>query len=235
VAASVLMFAVVPFDLGEMQVRAWIADPALQAALVQVFNALDGTWITLAAINTYFFLAQAEGIATTRRWFLLILLGTGAAAWIGARTGFPFGPIAFTEKLGMRIGRVLPFSLPLLWFTVLLNARYFALRLFPRISHWQLALATAALALFTDMNLEPVAWKMRAYWIWYPLALSAPAFPPVQNYVSWFVLAFVLAGSLRETSVVVMRRGSSRRPMAIFLLVNTVFLAANTVRLLRSV
>ena len=231
-AATVLMAVVVPWEIGEAQVRAWVANPALQLAAIQMLSALDGIWITLAAINTYLFLARTEGLATARRWTLLILLGSGVAAWMGARTGFPFGPIAFTDNLGVRIGRTLPIFLPLLWFIVVLNSRYVALRAFPRASHWRIAFGTAALAVLTDINLEPVAWKMRAWWLWYPLSASASAWPPLQNYASWFALSLALTGLLRETRVVTLR-GPALRPVAIFAMINGVFLLANAVRVYR--
>src|SRR2546425_9099513 len=149
VALSVLIAAVVPGEIGEAQARAWIADPSAQAALIQLLRALDGAWITLAAINTYLLVARAEGIAIARRWAVLIFLGSGAAAWIGARTGFPFGPRIFTDNLGMRVGHVLPFTWPLLWFVVLLNSHFVARRFLPRAGHSQITFAAAALTLLT--------------------------------------------------------------------------------------
>lgn len=230
-ALSVLMAVVLAGEIGEAQARAWLANADLQAAATRMLAALDGAWITLAAINTYIFLARAENLHTARRWASIILTGSAACAWIGARTGFPFGPLAFTDQLGMRLGRVLPFTLPLLWFVVVLNSRYVALRLFPRLGHWPLAAATAALAVLTDGNLEPVAWKMRAYWLWYPLAAHAPPWPPPQNFVSWFAITLALAGALHESRVAGPRGGSSRQPVAIFATLNAVWLVANLARM----
>ena len=44
----------------------------------------------------------------------------------------------------------------------------------------------ANLRLLTDAHLELLAWKVRAWWIWYPALAPAPSFPPWQNYATWF-------------------------------------------------
>ena len=232
IAASVLFGIVVTCEIGDAQIVEWIAGPAARAAAAAMLHGLDAAWIVLAGINTYFHLAGAEGLATARRWSAVVLLTTGAAAWIDARSGWPFGSVVFTSTLGPRIGHV-PLALPLLWFVVVLNSRYTFLRICPRASHWQLALGSAALTLLSDLNLEPVAWKMRAWWLWHPLAPNATAWPPWQNYLSWFALSFALMGCLRETRQLVLRHGSDRRPMAIFCTLNAVLLAANVSRLWR--
>src|SRR5215210_2935147 len=109
IAASAAMLVVVPLEIGEAQANEFIRNQGLRSAALWLLEHLDALWITLAAVNTYLFVAEAEGIGTARRWAGSIILGSAALVWIEARTGFPFGPIHFTDNLGARIGGTLPF------------------------------------------------------------------------------------------------------------------------------
>jgi putative membrane protein len=231
-AATALLFVVTVFEIGEAQAGQWIANPELRAALVLALRALDPTWIMLAAVCVYFFTVQGEGLATARRWACILIAGSGALAWLGARTGVPFGPLVFTSRAGARIADVLPFTIPLLWLVVVVAGRCAVLWLWPRAGRWQLALGTGLLALVTDVNMEFFAWKIRAWWLWYPPSVQAAAWPPPQNFAVWLVAAAVLASLLHEGRMPV---GARRRgnPALVLLLMNTLFLAARAAAWLR--
>lgn len=234
-ADSLLLLLIVPGEIGAAQLRAWLPAGSTRTALLQILPALDASWITLAAINTYLFLVATEGLATARRWTLLILTLSGSLAWANARTGFPFGPLVFTDNLGLRLAHVLPFTLPLLWLVLLVNGRSVLLFLWPRAHPLTLAAGSGLLATLIDLNLEPVAWKMRAWWLWYPLARDAPAWPPLRNSLAWFTLAFILTGLLRGDRMIAARPSFPLRPFLILALLNGVCLAAHLTRLLRQI
>lgn len=185
------------FDFGPNQVDL-IANAGLKAALVALFDALDGIWVTLGAANVYLALAAEEGLPLARRWTGLILGSVGVVALLSVLTHWPLGELRYSSRLGIRIGPV-PFGLPLLWLVLVCGGRAFLQRIAPRASHWQLAIGTGLLALLSDLALEPIAWKMRAFWVWYPGVAPAPAWPPIQNYLTWFALSAALAFAMRDS------------------------------------
>ncbi len=213
---------------GEAELAAHIANPGLRDALALFLHALDATWVTLAAANIYLSMAEEESLATARRRALLVIAVVAVIATLSTTTGLPLGAIRYTSRLGMQIGPV-PFALPLLWFAIVAGARSLVLRIAPRASHGQVSLAVGLLTALTDANLEHLAWKTRALWIWYPAALPAPAWPPVQNYATWFVAAGALAFTMREETAAPAPGKSFPRPAIVFLILNAVFLATHVI------
>ncbi len=241
-----LIFFIALFNIGQAQVLDWtpggstsgtmqfVSASSFENALIGIVSAADPIWISLAAINAYIFLAQAEGLATARRWAAIVLGTCAVLTWINARTGSPFGPQAYTSLLGWKFGRVLPFAVPLLWFVILLGSRFAVLRIYPRANLWLISASAALLTLTTDFNLEPVAWKVRAYWIWYPLDFAPPSQPPWQNYAGWFAAAFAITRALGENRKTVIRREVGIRPALILVLLNAVWLSVNIARWMTS-
>lgn len=228
-----ISFLVIPFDLGGAQLREWVNHESLRAALEQIFRSADAVWILLAAVNTYFVLVRHEGLGTARRWSAILILGSAAVFTIGTLTGLPFGPFDYTGNLGFRIGGVLPYAVPLLWLVTIANGQYLLLKLFPAASRFRVALGVGLVALITALNIEFVAWKVRAYWIWYPGNLDRPEWPPAQNYVSWFILGFLFSLTLTRSSVDTGRREIPKRALLILSLLTLLYLAANIVRWVR--
>ncbi len=214
---------------GEAELRERVSNPGLLGALEFFLASLDAAWIALGAANIHLALSAEEGLPTARRWALIVLAGAGIAAALSERSAFPLGPIHYTSRLGMRIGPV-PFGLPLLWFALVTGARALALRCAPRTSHARAAFATGMLAALADVSLEPIAWKARAFWIWYPATTPAPAWPPVQNSIAWLAISWAFAFAMRETRVAAASGGSFPRPALVFLIFNAVFLLTHAAR-----
>jgi uncharacterized membrane protein len=162
---------------------------------------------------TYTSLAAELGLATARRWFLATFAAAFVVAALSSATGWPLGPIRFTDRLGPRLAHV-PLGWPLLWCTVVFGARSLLRRLAPRAAHRHIAIGVGFLALLTDLNLEPVAWNVRGFWIWYPAQLPAPPTPPVQNAFTWFAFAAALAYAFRSREVAAAR--TAPYPVAAF-------------------
>jgi uncharacterized membrane protein len=137
---------------------------------------LPGNW----AAGLFMVLAAATTLgALARRLPLQNVLWSGAliatlATIIGTvsvTTGIPFGPHIFTDKLGAKIFDILPWSIPLAWFVIVVNCRGVA-RLIMRpwrktnyYGFWVMGL-TCLLAVLLDFNLEPYATHVRHYWRW---------------------------------------------------------------------
>lgn len=230
---TAVAFVVMPFEIGEAQVREHISTPALRDFLLGFLGIADPLWIVLAASVVYLHLVKTDGLHTARRWALIILASAAVVGTAGALSGLPFGPIAYTGRLGARVAGVLPFGLPLLWLVIVGCSRYAVLAAAPGFGRGALAAGTGLLALLTDLNLEPVAWKVRAWWLWYPLRTDAPDHPPHQNYLGWFMVAALLAAAFPETRVGV-AQARQTRPILILALMNAVFLTAHIVRALRN-
>ena len=222
------------FAFGDDALARWVGNRDLRAVLVWLIGVGDIAWITLAAACTHLWLAENEGLPTARRWALIVGGGVTALAVASAFTGWPLGAIQYSRQLGMKLGP-LPVGLPLLWFALVIGARETVLRCWPRAGQIRLALGTGALALLADVNLEPVAAKLRGFWFWRaPLENAPPLFTaPWTGCAAWFLVASALAFALREERVAAGTRRDSFRPVAIFLLLNAVFLAANLGRFLR--
>ncbi len=235
VAWTAIGVVVLPLDLGERQVHAWIGNETGRRYANAFLQESDAIWILLAACSVYLHTAAAEGLATARRWALLILLGSACFESVGVRTGFPFGAYRYTSHFGWRIAGVLPAAIPLAWFVILICGRYLVLTLRPQATRTEVALGVAVVALLTDLNLEFVAWKIRGYWIWYPglAAAGTPNWPPWQNYLSWFLLSGLLSLLLPPNYALRTNHPPSTRPVIILVLMNFLFACAQLVYWLR--
>lgn len=235
---TVVALAVFALGIGDAEVLDWVPhgssrftaqsvpSSALERALIGLVRATDAVWFFLAGVNAYTWLAHAEGLAVARRWAAIIILPATVLTWLSGTGGWPLGPIAYTNVLGPRLGGVVPVTIPFLWFVVIIGSRCAVLALLPNANRWLLSLGVAGLALLTDFNMEAVAWKIRAYWIWYPLDLSPAAGPPIQNYVTWAAAAFGLHFALGENTLRVTTAHRAWQPIAILGTMNLLFLAS---------
>ena len=177
----------------------------LRAALLVCARGIDSVWIVLAAINTYFVLVRTEGIAVARRWSMSVLLVGFALPALGALSVWPLGAVFYPHNLGLKIGPV-PFAVPLLWFVIIVGAREASWRMLPRAGHGAVALGTGVAVFVTAANLEPLASKYRAWWIWSPIHSSNE---PYANLASWLLASMALSWMMRTPHVVPQ---VSRRP-----------------------
>ncbi len=214
------------FHIGEVQITERVANVGLRAALLAILRALDPAWLTLAALNTYTAWVRRSGLESARRWAAGILAGSILIAWCSVLTHLPLGPIQYTDRLGAKIGPV-PFALPLLWIAIVFSARNVAERLQPRADHWKISVSTGLLALLTALNVEPIAWKVRSWWMWYPGDLHPPGNTPISNYVTWWLAATAFAWMLRPKNP---NTGPSTKASLVFVCLNGVFLTAHLSR-----
>jgi uncharacterized membrane protein len=240
VIVSLLEGTIWAFGLGDGQLAGVVPNHDLFLALQWLLQHLDLLWITLAAANAYLCLAGREGVNTARRWGMIILLAVVALAWISTKAGFPLGPIEYSRALLVRLelgprlaletrlGPV-PVGLPLFWFAVIIGAREGLLRVFPRWSHFRVALGTGLLALLTDFSLEPLASKLRGFWFW---RSGTPTLPPVfdaplTGCLAWGLMAGLIAYGLRERTAAATVRPRSWQPAMALVIFHAVFLAAH--------
>ncbi len=241
---SVLVAVIWTFDIGEAEVHRAIHDPDLAAAILWILNSLDVFWLLLAVANVHLAISSSEGLAIARRRALICL----SSGWVLGAAAAAFSDIGYTGRLGMRLGEV-PLGAPLLWMAVALGSRECALRILPKARYEIVAAVAGLIALATDLNLEPVAQRLRVWWIWHlgvhtrvrvtaqapefgsrvlswilrPSGVTELSWPPILNFVVWFAGPAILTLAFRETVV----RDRSRefpRPIIVFLVLNVVFL-----------
>jgi uncharacterized membrane protein len=209
--------------LDEERVRAAIANPALREALLVVFRSSDTIWLLLAAANLYVAAAERAGLATTRVWALIVFATAAVIAFASVQTGWPLGPVLYTTRLGMKLGPV-PLGWLLWWFVVVIGGRMLAERLLPRASHAKLALATGTLALLTQVNFDPLAWKLRAFWLWDVPGLPSVGLPLWRSYATWWLVPTALAFVLREREVATTARPPTWHAAQILIVMNAIFI-----------
>jgi uncharacterized membrane protein len=164
----------------------------------------------------------------------IIAAMTGVGQALGALTGIPFGPYFYTDAAGPKIFNVLPWSVPVIWIIVLLNARGVArLILRPwrksRLYGFRLIGVTAALAVVFDLGLEPFASQVNHFWVWQPtkLALLWHGTPP-SNFLGWLmtallVLAFATTVMINKSH---QKYPSDYHPLIMWLVLNLLFATA---------
>lgn len=141
---------------------------------------------------------------------------------VGVLTAAVFGPYRYTSVLGPSFFGLVPYMVPMVWFVLLYPSYVIAEWLVP--TAWtpgrrRVAVASLAATVVTavDMALDPVMVEAGA-WVW-----QAPGIffgIPVQNYVGWWLTAFVILGLyLRSCGVRLTRppaRSASFAKLAIF-------------------
>lgn len=126
---------------------------------------------------------------------VLVAVMAGGVQCLGAFTGIPFGPYAYTEHERVN---PLPLVLPLVWLVILLNARGVA-RLVLRpwresfnYGYWLLA-ASVFLVVLMDFGFEPFATIVNNYWIWKPTLIASTWYgAPWVNFLGWAVSALII-------------------------------------------
>jgi len=122
----------------------------------------------------------------------------GIAHGIGAVTGIPFGPFAYSDSCGPKIFNTLAWPIPVLWIIIVLNSRGVArliLRPWRKLKNygfWLIGITTTLVILF-DLALEPFASQVNHYWIWLPTT-----FPitwqgvPLVNSLGWLMTTLLM-------------------------------------------
>jgi hypothetical protein len=218
------LVAVWTLGIGEVELQSAVAHPDLRAALQAVLRLIDPLWITLGFYHIYGALVLQAGISRARRWIGAGLLVCVLISWISSSTSWPLGPVHFTERLGKRFGPV-PLCLPLLWLTLFLGARATAARLLSGALPKAVPALTAALACASGLLIDPVAWKQRSWWLWYPADVHAPAAAPWTAPVTFFAASYLAATVMRGSARAIAPRRETSIPIVVFAVVQAAFLA----------
>jgi putative membrane protein len=171
-----------------------------------VSHAIDATYPLMLTLTPYTIFGTAvigflpDVLARNSRlllWAAITFLCTLSLEILGVATGLIFGSYVYGSTLGLSIFGV-PVLIGINWTLIIMGA----LALVKRVTSHPLLvpLATAAITVAFDWIMEPVAIALD-YWTW------AGGDIPIQNYIAWFVIAFLFARmyeamKLKETSPV---------------------------------
>ncbi|HVY70147.1 MAG TPA: carotenoid biosynthesis protein [Verrucomicrobiae bacterium] len=114
---------------------------------------------------------------------------------LGDKTGIPFGPITYTENLGIRLLDSVPWTMPFIWIVVLVNGRGVArliMRPWRKTTYyglWVMGIAVV-LAVVFDLALEPYATRSERFWMFTKsLRFGTWYTTPWVNFLGWAVTA----------------------------------------------
>lgn len=128
----------------------------------------DSTWILLFFVTTYAGMVESAGLSATRMAAGIVLVSMAVLLGLGALTGWPVGPLRFTEHSGLRLGGAIPLVLPLFAFALLTASGQMAAAAMPGAGRTGLATGTALAFLFTIANGTAFLVSNRIWWLWNP-------------------------------------------------------------------
>lgn len=136
--------------------------------------------ISFGLVLWLFRISSIKEIAT-----VLLLYAAGMLVeWIGVQYGFLFGDYRYGDNLGWKIDGV-PWLIGVNWAMLVLITGAMAKSVTDKM--WLQMAIGAGLMVALDLFIEPSA-PLMDFWYW------QLGHPPLQNYIAWFVIAFLLHG-----------------------------------------
>ncbi len=114
-------------------------------------------------------------------WAVITYVITFLLEVIGVKTGLIFGEYNYGQTLGIKLFEV-PLIIGFNWVFVILGSISMARLITTNI--YLIAFISASIAFIFDLILEPIAISLN-YWTW------TEGIIPFQNYIVWFVIAFI--------------------------------------------
>jgi len=158
----------------------------------------EGLLVVLATATTLASMARHLPGQNVMLASSIIAVIAGAVHTIGALSGIPFGPYAYTSNMGQELFHPLPWAMPLIWIVLVLNSRGAARiilrpwRTTQRYGFWLLGL-TALLVVMLEIGLEPFATRVKQYWLWHPAKTTVAWYgAPWVNFIGWGVSALLI-------------------------------------------
>lgn len=158
------------------------------------FHVEDLLFMLLASAVLFLDVSRRLNLRVALISLVSVALVSGVIEYIGAKTGFPFGEYAYTERFGPRLLGTLPLAIPFAWFVIVMPLHIFWSTVFRRQAGALVLvpLLVGVSATCVDFALEPVATQLRAYWLWAPgdaLYYGVPG----QNFLAWFGVATLIS------------------------------------------
>ena len=202
------LFAVFLLNAALVGVRLWAPEVSFSGR-----NWPDGSLLLLATGTTLASLSRQLPAQNVILAAVLIGAAGGGAEILGVVLGVPFGPLVFHPQNGGRLMfNLLPWSVPLIWVTVILTARGVARLMLRRYrpnrnyGFWLMGV-TVFLVIVFELSLEPYATGVKHYWSWKATRLYSDWYTtPWTNFLGWMVttgliLLFVTPALINKSPV----------------------------------
>jgi len=191
----------------------------------------DAAWILIFFVAVYVDLVGWAGLPAARMSAGIVVVSLGVLLALGTMTGWPVGPMRFTEHSGLRLGGTLPLALPLLGFCLLTVSGQVAAAAFPGAGKPGLAAGTAAAFLLALANGMGFFAADRIWWLWNPWSDGPAAGRAVFSLGVLAAAGFALAFVYPADSRLRLRRWNACA--AAWIIINLLFLAARLAALFR--
>lgn len=158
--------------------------------------------VVLGAVAAFAFCASKFGLRHTFVAFVVSFALSLGAELVGTDSGYPFGPYAYSERLGYKILELVPFNIPTSWFYLLVGCLAICGRLLPAkddaTSKWWWAFVAGLILTAYDVSMDPAMVKTR-HWMWHARdfsqsgavekLLAEPIFygMPLTNWLGWLL------------------------------------------------
>jgi uncharacterized membrane protein len=173
----------------------------------------DGLLLVIAAGTTLASLSRQLPTQNAILAAVAIGAGGGAAASLGVALGIPFGPLAYNlQNIGRPVFNLLPWTVPLIWMTAILNARGVARLVLRRYrsganyGFWLMG-GTVLLVVLLELSFEPYATLVKHYWSWKPTRIRSDWYTtPWTNFLGWtvttaLILLFVTPALINKSPI----------------------------------
>jgi len=162
--------------------------------IIGIETQLHSSFIYLTPINLLFslfiVLLHHKGWQLSHYLFLGICFTIGfLSEVIGVNTGIIFGEYSYGNVLGLKVWGT-PLIIGINWLLLVYASSTLMNHLFPGVNKIGRAFLAAFLMVLLDVLIEPVAIALN-FWDWNSEVV------PLQNYLAWFVIAFVLCISFQ--------------------------------------
>ncbi len=109
---------------------------------------------------------------------------------IGTSTGVIFGQYSYGQTLGFKI-LATPLTMFINWATLMFCSLMLINQFNYKLNKYIKSGLAALLMVFMDLFIEPVAVKFD-FWGWQSAGINSFLVAPLQNYLAWFIISFVL-------------------------------------------
>ena len=186
----------------------------------------DAVWVLVLALLAYVGLVQVGGLSRARMVAGVVLVVFAGMILLTALSGWPLGPVRFTGPSALRVGNVFPLLPPLLAFCLLTLCQRALAVASPGLGSTALAVAVCGAFTATVLNGSPFLSEARLWWLWNPWGGGTALLPALIGLGSLALAGFFLARIYPEDTDMKLTRWSPAG--AVLLVLNALFLAANT-------
>ncbi|MEI8294111.1 MAG: hypothetical protein WCG66_09000 [bacterium] len=192
----------------------------------------DAGWVLLLALMAHVSLVMVGGLSRARLCAGVVLVVFASMVLLTALCGWPLGPLRFTGPAALRLGNVFPLLPPLMAFSLLtLSQRALAVAC-PEFGTNALAVAVAAVFTASILNAASFLSRFRIWWLWNPWGETQAPLATISGSISLVLAGFFLARIYPEDTGLKLSRWSPA--LAVLIVLNLLFLAANTLHFVRS-